>query len=312
MSGKKKILLAVDGSQSSSNTVSYVAQICDPVSTKVNLMHVLPTAPETFWDQERSGYFKVQMKSEYTEWRKGAKEAAQRFLEEAQKAIVRGGFAESDVGIILQEREEGIARDIMAESAKGYDAVVMGRKGLSKLNGPFLGSVANKIVEAVENIPVWVVGEKIKSKRMLLAVDSSKNSRKMVDYAGVYTANGEAELTLLHVVRAFRLGLINDLNLTDDEIEGFTEQVEADIRRMFKTYKNLLEKAGVGAERISTKRIAQSQTRAGDILREAEEGGYGTIVMGRRGLSKVRQFLMGRVANKVLHRAERFAVWIVP
>jgi nucleotide-binding universal stress UspA family protein len=55
-----------------------------------------------------------------------------------------------------------------------------------------------------------------------------------------------------------------------------------------------------------------SYTRAGDILKEAKDGGYGTIVMGRRGLSKVHEFLMGRVTNKVLHRAEGFAVWIVP
>jgi nucleotide-binding universal stress UspA family protein len=34
--------------------------------------------------------------------------------------------------------------------------------------------------------------------------------------------------------------------------------------------------------------------------------------MGRRGLSKVREFLMGRVSKKVLDRGEGFAVWIVP
>ena len=49
-----------------------------------------------------------------------------------------------------------------------------------------------------------------------------------------------------------------------------------------------------------------------DILQEAKEGGYGTIVMGRRGLSKVHEFLLGRVTTKVLQRAEKFAVWIVP
>jgi len=39
---------------------------------------------------------------------------------------------------------------------------------------------------------------------------------------------------------------------------------------------------------------------------------YVLIVMGRRGLSKVHEFLMGRVTNKVLSRAEGLAVWIVP
>ena len=41
------------------------------------------------------------------------------------------------------------------------------------------------------------------------------------------------------------------------------------------------------------------------------EGGYGTIVVGRRGLSKVYEFFMGRVSDKVLHLAKDMAVWIV-
>ena len=81
---------------------------------------------------------------------------------------------------------------------------------------------------------------------------------------------------------------------------------------MFRAYQESLEKAGVLAARISTKYTQQSHTRAGEILREAKDGDYGTIVMGRRGLSKVHEFLMGRVTNKVLSRAEGFAVWIVP
>ena len=58
--------------------------------------------------------------------------------------------------------------------------------------------------------------------------------------------------------------------------------------------------------------MLDSPSRSGDIIREAREGAYGTIVMGRRGLSKVRDFLMGRVTSKVLNQAEDFAVWIVP
>jgi nucleotide-binding universal stress UspA family protein len=81
---------------------------------------------------------------------------------------------------------------------------------------------------------------------------------------------------------------------------------------MFQAYQESLEKGGVLSKRISTKCSRQSHTRAGEILREAKDGEYGTIAMGRRGLSKVYEFLMGRVTKKVLSRAEGFAVWIVP
>jgi nucleotide-binding universal stress UspA family protein len=59
----------------------------------------------------------------------------------------------------------------------------VGRRGLSKLGDIFLGSVSYKIVQGIENTPVWVIGGDIRSKKMLLAVDGSENSRKALDYA---------------------------------------------------------------------------------------------------------------------------------
>ena len=90
------------------------------------------------------------------------------------------------------------------------------------------------------------------------------------------------------------------------------EEMERDTPRMFRSYKDILVRSGVAEGRISSKSVLHSVSRAGDILQEAKEGGYGTVVMGRRGPSKVREFLMGRVTSKVLSRAEGFALWIVP
>jgi len=313
MTKSKKILIAVDGSSHSLDAVRYVAQQCAPADLSVNLMYVMPTAPEIFWDLERDAFFKEKMKSKYAQWKRNAKKAAQAFLDDARNLLVKAKFKEDHVGVILQERKVGIARDILKECAKGYDAVVVGRRGLSKLEDIFLGSVSSKIVHGLENTPVWMVGGDIRSKKMLLAVDASENSRKAVDYAGAFAGDTEAELMLFHVVRSVGLGFVDDLALRDQEMEKrLTEETERDIPRMFRSYKESLEKAGVTSARIASKATMRSSSRAGDIVKEAKDGGYGTIVMGRRGLSKVREFLMGRVTNKVLDRAEGFAVWIVP
>jgi nucleotide-binding universal stress UspA family protein len=37
----------------------------------------------------------------------------------------------------------------------------------------------------------------------------------------------------------------------------------------------------------------------------------GTIIMGRRGLSRTQDFFMGRVTNKVVYLAREKSVWIV-
>ncbi len=310
MQDKKNMLIAVDGSQHSLNAAKYVARTCNPASLKVDLIHIMPTAPETFWDLENEAHFKANIQPKYTEWKKNAEERAQRFLHDARNVLMEEGVTENDVGVILQDREVGIARDIVAQSARGYDAVVVGRRGLSALGDHLLGSVANKMVEVVKDSSVWVVGDNINSKRMLLAVDASENASKAVDYVGNVATASDAEITLFHAVRRF--GFLDDPTLRDHEVEGFWEEVKKDIPRMVGLYKARLEKAGVKGSRISSQVNLHSSSRAQDILTEAREGAYGTIVMGRRGLSKVHQFLMGRVTNKVLHRAEGFAVWIVP
>ena len=52
-------------------------------------------------------------------------------------------------------------------------------------------------------------------------------------------------------------------------------------------------------------------SRAGAIVNAAEKGDWSTIVVGRRGLSRVSDFFMGRVSNKVVHAGRKDTVWIV-
>ena len=307
---ERKFLIAVDGSPHSLNAVAYAAQYCGPADIKVNLMQVIPPAPETLLDLEKEYFFKDFMGEHRIEWNKKAEKVAQAFLDKALNLLVAGGVPKNKIGVILRERKVGTARDIIEESLRGYKAVVVGRGGLSRPGQPFLGSVSNKIVEKIQDVPVWVVGREIRTRKMLLAVDASENSRKAVNYVGTVAAASEAEITLFHVVRKF--GYLEDPTLRQGEIEGFWEEVKSDIPRMFRSYQLSLEKAGVTPSRISSEAMLDSPSRSGDIIREAREGAYGTIVMGRRGLSKVRDFLMGRVTNKVLNQAEDFAVWIVP
>jgi nucleotide-binding universal stress UspA family protein len=148
---------------------------------------------------------------------------------------------------------------------------------------------------------------------MLLAVDGSENCCRAVDYVGTFAAATGAEVTLFSVVRDFKLQLLDVCTPRGEEIENkLLEEVERDICSMFDSYRERLEQAGVEGTRISIKHKLRSQTSAGDILEEASEGNYGALIMGRRGLSAIRELPLGQVATKVLHRAKGTAVWIVP
>ena len=313
MNNSKKILVAVDGSLQSLNAVNHVVLNFPPEKLEVNLIYVMPTAPEPFSDLDKIGLFKKMAGKKHEEYLSQEKEAAQVFLNQARGLLSRAGMADDNVQVILHPCQEGIARDIVAESSRGYDAVVLGRRGLSKFEDIYLGSVSYKIVQAVGDTPVWIVGDGVKSTKMLLAVDSSDNSRKAVDYAGNFAAAIGAEVTLFNAIREFSLELLDISIPSGAQIEAsILDELKRDVQQMLDAYKRQLEEAGVEPSRISSIYTTRSRSRAEDILKAAAEGGIGTIVMGRRGLSRVHEFSLGRVTTKVLHRANLFALWIVP
>jgi nucleotide-binding universal stress UspA family protein len=80
---------------------------------------------------------------------------------------------------------------------------------------------------------------------------------------------------------------------------------------VFEEGSSRLEKAGMSRSQITIRLAKGVLSRAGAVIEEALEGGYGTIVVGRRGLSYVEEFSMGRVSNKIIHMVKEFAVWVV-
>jgi nucleotide-binding universal stress UspA family protein len=315
MEAGKKILIAVDGSSYSLQAIKYVATLCSGAPVEVGLLHVLPMASEELlWQISVDENFKSKIKEQYERFNGECQRAAQKFLDQAKEILVDSGCYVPDlIMTMLRQWQSGIARDIMTEAKKGYDAVVIGRRGIGRIEGLMLGSVSAQVVQGVDWIPVWVIGGEVLSSKMLLAVDASLNSRQAVIYAAPYAAQTRAEVTLLHVVRKFFPGGSPYLTSAGEEIEtALNENLKAKIQGMFDEYKGRLENAGVAPERIKTVCTIGSYSRAADILAAAREGNYGTVIMGRRGISAVREFILGRVTTRVLNGAEGLAVWIVP
>jgi len=310
----KRLLVAVDSSSHALNAVTYVASHCSRSKLEVQLLAVLPLGyEEAFWQLGMDAEFMRQMKEKYDRCGVECRRKAEEFLERCRGVLVEAGFPERRIGQSVRQWQRGIARDLIDEARNGYEAVVVGRRGLGRVESLLLGSVSNKIVQKLEEVPVWVVGGSIQSQKVLLAVDASENSRKAVGYAAPFLAESGAEITLCHVVRAFLPTFGPDLIGSSGAVEeNLMERLREGIRRMFDSYKDCLGGAGVGPEKISTVCKMESYSRAAEILKTAREGGYGTIVMGRRGISVVREFLMGRVTTKVLNGAEGLAVWVVP
>jgi nucleotide-binding universal stress UspA family protein len=314
MGTRKRVLIAVDTSSHALNAVRYVAFQSLGSDLEVRLFSILSLGDEeVFWRVMMDEEFVKRMKERYSLYALNCRREMEEFLERCRKILVGGGVLESRIDASIRQRQKGIARDIIEEARKGYDAVVLGRRGLGRVESILLGSVSNKVVQKLEEVPVWVIGGDVHARKVLLAVDLSENSRKAVNYAAPFLADSGAEVTLCHVVRAFWPTFGPDLIGSGGAMEGeLVERLKEDIGRMFDSYKNFLEGAGVRPEKITTACKMGSYSRAADLLNTAREGGYGTIVMGRRGISVVQEFLMGRVTTKVLNGAEGLAVWVVP
>jgi nucleotide-binding universal stress UspA family protein len=48
-----------------------------------------------------------------------------------------------------------------------------------------------------------------------------------------------------------------------------------------------------------------------EIMARQREGGYGTVVVGRRGRSRQEEFLFGSVSSTVVHQATDCCIWVV-
>jgi hypothetical protein len=57
--------------------------------------------------------------------------------------------------------------------------------------------------------------------------------------------------------------------------------------------------------------ISGATSRAGRIFDEAIRHGYGTVVVGRKGLSNIEEFDMGRVSSKLIQLAGNVALWMI-
>jgi len=307
---KKKILLAVDGSIHSKNTVKYACKISLLVKgLSFTLFNVQP--PVSWYVQEEAPQdAKVRARAELEKINRNNAEEAQSFLEEFKILMVGLGEEEDLIDTVTRPRELGTAKDILEYARKGsYDAIVVGRRGHSLLREVFMGSTSSNLLEHARDIPVWVVDGDVTSSKILLAADGSESSLRAAEHLSFMAGQSpDARITLFHVVLegsvpgAFTVdGFIDDFVIMEED-RRHIEDFHARARRMFKD-------AGISEDRVEIKEVWHSGNVGSAIVEEAKKGDYGTVVVGRRGVNQA--FFMGSVSKYVLNRTAGRALWVV-
>jgi nucleotide-binding universal stress UspA family protein len=307
----KMLTIPVDGSENALLSLDYLQLIYgNRHNLEVTLKYVLPSLPPLLAD-DRSMDRETATKLKAIENK--SIRMAEKILTQAKNLLIDKGFDEDRVQTVYKKKESGIAQDICqwVESKRG-DAVLISSRGRSRLEAFFMGEVSSKLLEYCRVCPVWIVQGQVKSNRVLIAVDSSENALRAVDHAGFMLSGTECPVTLFHTMRHLRRFVPQEVLAEAPEMEELWKTKAGQVMKPFmKKAEEMLVKAGVSESQISKKIVDGSRSAASDILEEARENGYGTIVMGRRGISGVQEFFMGSVSSKVLQNATGMALWIV-
>jgi nucleotide-binding universal stress UspA family protein len=238
---------------------------------------------------------------------------AEKILSKAKDLLLKKGFKEDLVQTVARKKDQGIAQDICNwVESKRADAVLMTTRGRSKLEAFFMGEVASKLLEYCRVCPVWIVEGAVTSNRVLIAIDNSENALRAVDHAGFMLSGTDNPVTLFHTMRHLRRFVPQEVLDEAPELEELWKtKAGQEIEPFMKKAKEVLLQAGLNESQINTKVVDGSRSPASDILDEARSNGYGTIVMGRRGITGVKEFFMGSVSSKVLRSSTGMATWIV-
>lgn len=153
--------------------------------------------------------------------------------------------------------------------------------------------------------------------KILVAVDESMNSMKAVNYVAkgmnsaatvtlfsvlpdVTAACGLDSPTLTPLFRKSRQAFCAIEDTKKDTVKAFMQEA-----------KKVLVESGFASKNVAIKILKKKTGIARDVLKEVERGKYDTLVIGRRGLSGVKQFVLGSVSNKIVKFAKKASVIVV-
>jgi nucleotide-binding universal stress UspA family protein len=289
MSGKqffKKILVPVDGSHSCLHAKMLASSIARKFNSKVTVVHVVSHE-----------FMHPELKAQYQLPPSILHRVDEAYLQ-AGKKIIRNAeemFREAniDVDARLVTYEDPAEFLLQLVKDEKYDLVVIGNRADTQSERYSLGSVTEKIARHAE-CPVLIVKQKPKVKKILTAVDGSKHADKALEYAVQLAKNYSANLALVHVEE-------------DKFVRIGGPQVVDCVGTVGEC---ILKDASRKAQGVSFDKILEYGSPAEVIIKVAKKADVDIIVVGSRGLSSVRRYLLGSVSDDISMHA-RSSVMIV-
>jgi nucleotide-binding universal stress UspA family protein len=308
---ERKVLVALDGSIYGKNTLNYLCQLFNNIPD-IHL-HLLTLIPSSGGPQPSQWQDQADFMNSISPANRKKKERGRHIIQNAIQFLQRNGVSEQRITSAVRFAGRSIASEIIAEARQGlYDALVIGRRGLGKLEGWIMGSVSGIVLEKCSDVPIWIVDGKVDSKNFLVPVDGSPHCLKAVDHISfILKDHPFAEITLFNSKAFFTKNIEIDIEACSNYMgEEWCDIHYNKPESLFSAPKQVLLDAGFPADRIHTFQTSKGIYPSRQIVRQALVHNFGTIVMGRREGFYKKGVFKG-VSDRVLAMAEQVAIWIV-
>lgn len=147
------------------------------------------------------------------------------------------------------------------------------------------------------------------NRNILIAADESENAKRAVLYvANLLGGLKGFKVTVLHVIREPEEDYFPD----DAQKDKWYSEYKARMDKVLEEYSRMLTDAGFAPEDVSIRStLRYCPSMAECILSERDKLEYGTLVVGRKGLSRKEEFLFGSISGKIVRTARNCTVWVV-
>jgi len=312
MNGQKsRILIPVDGSLQALHAVLYAGRMFPPDRTEIVLFHIDAESPDL--DGALTGnplYYDKKVKM--NEWMAWQQKAMKQYLKQAISEMMKLNFPQAAICVKIKKKRERLLDEILKESRKEYNSVVVGKTGKSALKDRIVGSLAVKLAGKMNHIPLIIVDGAPRTDKLLLTIDRQTEAFKSLDCISALLDIQKMNISICHVAKcALKQDAgLKEITVIDDHYMCPLHNVEC-ICPSIEKMKKCLEDEGIIAEHLSED-IIDGDNPVASIIEFSRFNQFGSIVVGRRAIVPfVEELISGRSSEKILKKMRNMALWLV-
>jgi nucleotide-binding universal stress UspA family protein len=274
------ILIPLDGSDLSREVLPYAQMLAQTLSAQIHLLRAVADAPAA----DVQDHMQAALERE-----------AQRLREVGLHVSTEVVFQSPPVAIVQKAKE------------KHPTLIAMATHGYSGLRRWALGSVADEVVHTTTT-PIFLVrcqgtshdsaASMPKIQRILVPLDGSELSKKSLPIATLLASKSHAKIDLLQAILPLQM-FYDDLQPIPIPKVQFEQELAKDYE-LAETYLQQVADS-LGHENMRAEVHIKTGKAEDVIIEESEQQQSDIIVMATHGYGGIERFLLGSVADKVLH-----------